>query len=422
MTSADNEQLRARLAQLTPQQRLELQRRLRETRPAGASTPAPAPTPAPSPRGDGSRAPRFSLFFFSSDAQHPAAATYDLVRRCAAFADEHGFHAVWMPERHYDPFGGPYPDPAVLAAAIAATTRRLRIRAGSVVLPLHDPLQVAERWAMVDNLSGGRVDISLASGWHPQDFVVSPGTFEPRKQVLAERLTQLRTLWAGGTLERTDGAGTTVSVAAYPRPVQTSLDVWLTSSSNPATWRTAARMGTNVLTALLEQSVEELAEKAAVYREAREAEGLAPDAGEITVMLHTLVGTDVDAVRRLAREPLQRYLRSHVDLFEKLVRSRGLDINLDQVTEQDKQTLVEMAFERYFTTNGLFGTPETALERVRALVAAGATEIACLVDFGVGHDAVVEHLVHLRRLADLATAEFDAGLEAAQPATVPAAV
>ena len=59
-------------------------------------------------------------------------------------------------------FGGLYPNPSVAGAALAAITERVDIRAGSCVLPLHDPIRVAEEWSLVDNLSNGRVGISFA--------------------------------------------------------------------------------------------------------------------------------------------------------------------------------------------------------------------------------------------------------------------
>src|SRR5262249_27857700 len=117
-----------------------------------ALTPAPAVT---------SSDPALSLFFFSS-SDDPAARDKDrLVREAAAFADGNGFQAVWFPERHFHRFGGLYPTPATLAAAAATWTRKLRLRAGSVVLPLHDPVRVAEEWSVVDNLSNGRVDLAF---------------------------------------------------------------------------------------------------------------------------------------------------------------------------------------------------------------------------------------------------------------------
>lgn len=87
----------------------------------------------------------FSLFYFGNAAPRGAPAdpagtlgrnTYDLVLEGAKFADRNGFTAVWTPERHFSPFGGLYPNPAVTGAAIAAVTERVAIRAGSVVGPL----------------------------------------------------------------------------------------------------------------------------------------------------------------------------------------------------------------------------------------------------------------------------------------------
>jgi acyl-CoA synthetase (AMP-forming)/AMP-acid ligase II len=109
-------------------------------------------------------APDFSLFYFASDASQDGD-KYRLLLDGARFGDENGFCAVWTPERHFHAFGGIYPNPSVISAAIAATTKNIGIRAGSCVLPLHHPVRVAEEWSVVDNLSGGRVGISFAAGW-----------------------------------------------------------------------------------------------------------------------------------------------------------------------------------------------------------------------------------------------------------------
>ena len=85
-----------------------------------------------------------------------------------------GFEAVWTPERHFHAFGGAYPNPRSSARRRRGRPDRIAIRAGSVVLPLHSPARVAEEWAVVDNLSGGRVGISFAPGWQPNDFVLNP--------------------------------------------------------------------------------------------------------------------------------------------------------------------------------------------------------------------------------------------------------
>lgn len=140
----------------------------------------------------------FSLFYFADGAAvAPGAGRYDLLLEGARFADEHGFAAVWTPERHFHEFGGLYPNPAVTGAAVAAVTRRVGIRAGSVVVPLHHPARIAEEWAVVDNISGGRAGVSLASGWNAVDFALRPEGYAGRKDAVIEAVGQLRSLWRG---------------------------------------------------------------------------------------------------------------------------------------------------------------------------------------------------------------------------------
>jgi len=122
---------------------------------------------------DEREAPDFSLFYFASDSGGTPQERYKLLLEGAKFADQEGFSAIWTPERHFHAFGGLYPNPAVTSAAIAAITTRLKIRAGSCVLPLHHPIRVAEDWAFVDNISQGRVGVSFASRQGaPIDFAI----------------------------------------------------------------------------------------------------------------------------------------------------------------------------------------------------------------------------------------------------------
>lgn len=379
-----------RLEDLTAEQRSLLRERLRER-----SRPQP-------PSGPG---PRWSLFFFAASHGRDARDQYQLMLECARFADRNGFEALWVPERHFDPFGAPYPSPAVLAAALATATTRLHIRAGSVVLPLHDPIRVAEDWAVVDNLSQGRTGMALASGWHANDFVFRPDAYDKRKEVLVDHLATVRSLFAGQQISRVDGAGKEIPLRTYPSPVGRDMPLWITSSSAEQTWRTGAEHGLNVLTGLVEQGVDAVADRVRVYHEALREAGRDPARHTVTAMVHTFIGTDTEDIREIVREPLTQYLQAHIELYEKLARSKDLAIDPDQVTQADKDTLAALAFERYFTSHGLFGTPQQALPMVQRLTGAGVGEIACLIDFGLPADTVLGHLEHLVRLRDLAGEE-----------------
>jgi natural product biosynthesis luciferase-like monooxygenase protein len=141
-----------------------------------------------------------SLFFFGGDSHHPDG--YRLLLEAGRRADANGFTAAWVPERHFTRFGGLYGSASVSAAALAATTTRLAIRAGSVVVPLHHPLRVAEEWAMIDNISNGRVGIAAATGWHVNDFVLSPDAYANRRDAVFEKLTLIQRLWCSSTRMR----------------------------------------------------------------------------------------------------------------------------------------------------------------------------------------------------------------------------
>ncbi|MDI1443026.1 non-ribosomal peptide synthetase [Polyangium sp. 6x1] len=344
------------------------------------------------------RSLEFSLFYFASAGAGDAGDKYRLLLEGARFADENGFSAVWTPERHFHAFGGLFPNPSVTAAALAASTKRVGIRAGSVVMPLHDPIRVAEEWAVVDNISEGRVGLSFASGWHADDFVFAPERFRERREEMYVGIDIVRRLWRGEVITRKGGAGQDVRVSTLPLPRQRELPFWVTASGDPATFRKAGEIGANVLTHLLGQTTEELAEKIAIYREAWKAHGHGPGEGHVTLMLHTFVGTDLASVREIVRDPFCNYLRSSVDLVRRLARSIGRDIDAEDFTEDDLDALMRYAYNRYFETGGLFGTPESCLPTVERLAALGVNEIGCLVDFGIDTDAVLSSLDHLATL------------------------
>jgi natural product biosynthesis luciferase-like monooxygenase protein len=340
-----------------------------------------------------------SLFYFASaDASANDTERYRLVLDGARFADTHGFRAVWTPERHFHQFGGLYPNPSVLSAAIAAVTTQIDVRAGSVVLPLHSSLRVAEEWALVDNISRGRVGIAFASGWHTDDFAFFPDRYTDRKQHMLAQIAEVHRLWAGESLRVRGGAGNEIDVRVFPKPVQPTLPTWVTASGSPETFRMAGESGSNLLTHLLGQTVTQVATNISVYRRARAEAGYEPETGTVTLMLHTFVGDDRDAILQAVRGPFTQYLRSSVGLIENFVRSMDVPLDLAAMSEADMTALLDHAFERYAHDSALFATPGQAIAMLRGLQDVGVDEIACLIDFGLSADDVLSHLPALNQV------------------------
>ena len=208
-----------------------------------------------------------------------------------------------------------FPSPAVMAGALAMATENLSIRAGSVVLPLNNPVRVAEEWSLVDNLSDGRVAISFASGWQPQDFALAPEAYADRSERMFDGIADGAIALARrepriGRRRWQDGRGNDASPSGAARIANVGDRRWITGDVQ-ARWRHRR----NLLTHLLGQSIDELAANISLYRASWREHGHAAE-GRVALMLHTFVSDDEATVRTEAHGPLKDYLKGSVGLFD----------------------------------------------------------------------------------------------------------
>jgi len=174
------------------------------------------------------------------DLRNPARYRRDPVElyRCALRlceeADDLGIDMVWVSE-HHGFADGYLPQPLTFLAAVAARTRRLRIASGVTVAPLRPAALVAEEAAVVDLLSGGRLELGLGAGYVESEFAIygAPG-FRRRHRLTDACVGQIRRLWAEGVVT--------------PAPVQPSVPIWLGYQS-PAGAKRAGLLGTGLLSA-----------------------------------------------------------------------------------------------------------------------------------------------------------------------------
>lgn len=331
---------------------------------------------------------QLSLFYFADAAtgKKSTGNTYQLLLDGARYADANGFAAVWIPERHFHPVGGLYPNPAVLGAAVAMVTERLHIRAGSVVVPLHHPLRLVEEWSVVDNLSNGRVGISLASGWNPRDFVLAPGVYEHRRDSTFETVQILRSLWAGEPF----GEGAS-KVSTFPPPVA-PLQLWISSSGTLDTFEEAGRAQASVLTHLVKQDIPELTKKITAYRTALAQTG-SSWRGHVTLMLHTYLAPSREQALRDAQTPLEDYLIGSLTPYR-----AGTSQRVHPETHETVRAQIKGSTQRYLNEAGLIGDLNYAKQVIDLCHTAGVDEIACLIDFGLRHERVMDGLDQLSAL------------------------
>lgn len=345
---------------------------------------------------------KFSFMFFSS-ASYEEDDPYKFPLDVARYADVNNFHSVWVPERHFDEFGGIFTNPPITLAAFSTITNQVQLRAGSYISPLHNTIRSAENWSVLDNLSKGRVGISFGSGWNVNDFIFFPDRYKTRHSIMYSQIEEMQRLWSGSTIEKINSYGKSVPIQLFPKPYSNSLPIWITSSGHPDTYVSAGRYGANILTHMINQDISTLKERISTYKDARQEHGYDRDSGEITLMLHTFIAPTEEKVLEYAKKPFREYLRSAVKLENKAAKgggsiSGGLQCDAHDIPTDLMEELLDITFEKYYSTASLVGTIDKCKLFLKKIKEVGVTEVACLIDFGVEPSIVMSHLDFIQKL------------------------
>jgi alkanesulfonate monooxygenase SsuD/methylene tetrahydromethanopterin reductase-like flavin-dependent oxidoreductase (luciferase family) len=135
-------------------------------------------------------------------------------------ADRIGMHSVWIGEHHFNR-RGTVSCPGMLLAAIAREAKRVRLAPAVTVLPMHNPIAVAEEWATLDQISGGRVDFAMGRGYDPIEYAPFGADFERSAEMFTEGCELLWKLWSEkGPVSFSGNFYKCGPIEVTPRPVQ----------------------------------------------------------------------------------------------------------------------------------------------------------------------------------------------------------
>jgi alkanesulfonate monooxygenase SsuD/methylene tetrahydromethanopterin reductase-like flavin-dependent oxidoreductase (luciferase family) len=166
----------------------------------------------------------------------------------AVYAEEVGLHSAWIGEHHFSTLGV-LSCPDLVLANVAARTRHIRLAPAVAVLPLHHPIRVAEQWATLDLLSGGRVDFAAGRGYDRREYLPFKVSFEDNQAIFEEGMEVVRRLWASDTPISHHGKHYRFEdVAITPKPVQRPIPAYVASFSQPSI-ELAGRLGCGLIVA-----------------------------------------------------------------------------------------------------------------------------------------------------------------------------
>lgn len=226
-------------------------------------------------------------------------------------AERLGFSHGWVAEHHFSDYGT-LGGPPVFLAALAARTTTMRVGAAISVLPFHDPLRVAEDYAALDVISGGRLDFGVGRGYQPGEFEGFEIPMSEARDRFLEYLDIITLAWRGGRFDFDGEFRTIKNLVVRPTPVQDPIPTYVASTS-PETFDMMADRGYSIMGTLLTNSARSLAPKLSEFRER------VPTVAMLPVLMPVYVG---DTMADALREPIPE-LEWYFETVGKLLPNKG---------------------------------------------------------------------------------------------------
>jgi alkanesulfonate monooxygenase SsuD/methylene tetrahydromethanopterin reductase-like flavin-dependent oxidoreductase (luciferase family) len=214
----------------------------------------------------------FGVFFLMQrDERWSEQAVYDSGLEQMLTAESLGYHSVWLAEHHFNDYGL-CPAPPVLASFVAARTTTLRFGMGVSLLPLHHPVDLAEQLAVLDVVSGGRLDVGIGRGGTLQDYQTFRSERAEARGRVEEGIALMRQCWSGAPFDFTGQFHSAERLHVRPRPVQRPHPPLFVAANSEDSVLSAARLGLPTLSSFF-VPLPELQRRHRLYREAAQAVG-----------------------------------------------------------------------------------------------------------------------------------------------------
>ncbi len=327
----------------------------------------------------------------------------------ALHAEKVGMHSAWIGEHHFNSLGV-LSCPDMVLAYVAANTKHIRLAPAVCVLPLHHPIRVAEQWATLDLISGGRVDFACGRGYDKREYAPFRVSFDDNQGIFEEGLELVRRLWlAEGRISHHGKYYSFDDVRITPKPIQRPLPSYVGSFSKPSI-ELAARLGCGLIVApfAAAMSFGGLKQVADLYHGTCAKHGKKPGRLMCSYFMHF---ADDKAAEDAARARQVRYYkecvipafpgdpktappsyRYFIDIVDRLQKVRPEDLTENSV---------------------LLGSPARMIETLKKVEAAGIAEVILYVNVGLKpHGQVKDEMS--RFMAEVAPAFAGARKEAAE--------
>jgi alkanesulfonate monooxygenase SsuD/methylene tetrahydromethanopterin reductase-like flavin-dependent oxidoreductase (luciferase family) len=321
----------------------------------------------------------FYLLDYHPEVHGTEADVYQRVTDEIVQAEEWGFNSVWFTEHHFTNYGGIFPHPMMFCAAAAQRTKTIRFGLAVSLIPYHRPVRIAEDVAMLDIISGGRVDFGAGRGfikWEHDNLGVpmeeSRIRFQEGMDIIARAWSQEEFSYEGKIYKHHN-------VTVLPRPVQKPHPpIWVAGTRTPDSFQWIGEMSYNLMIVPFLAELESTDGLVGLYRKSLPANAKTDTFAAFMMYIHP----NADEAVREGREYFDKYIGTHAAAVAKsrpVTPSPDFAHHAAGAAKMAKTTFEDLQAQKRI----LFGSPEYVAENLIGLARRfGITQVCCQFNFG----------------------------------------
>jgi alkanesulfonate monooxygenase SsuD/methylene tetrahydromethanopterin reductase-like flavin-dependent oxidoreductase (luciferase family) len=271
--------------------------------------------------------------------------------------DRVGFDTVWLGELHFSRSFSILSDPLMVLAAAAQRTRRIRLGTAVTLLPMHNPIKIAEEASICDILSDGRLEFGVGRGTAPVHYAGYDIPMEESRERFDEALDYILAAWGGERFSHSGKYFHAENVSLVPRPIQTPHPTVRIAANSPDTFPFAAKRGFPIFATPLINPPDKLLEGLAVYRSTLPK-------GDTALAFPVHVANSREQARAEVEQGLLRFLR---EAGERLRPLGAGDIKSFEAFQAVLARIDKVTYDDMDHDMGVFGPPDYCIERIKAL-------------------------------------------------------
>ena len=279
-------------------------------------------------------------------------------------AEEQGLDGVWLAELHFNPTRSVMSSPIVIASSIATRTKRLRVGMAVYVLPLSNPLRIAEEVATVDHISEGRFEFGIGRSGFARSYDVFSIPYGESQERFAESLKIILQAWKGEEFSYEGKYYNVEKATISPVPYQQPHPPLRIAANSADTFIRLGEAGHPIFVGLRGMDIPELQENVNQYRKSWQKAGH-PGQGDISLRIPVYAGETIEQAMDDPFESISGYFGRMGSLYRERAGKAGLEVT--ELADGRAERLAALSYDDMLKTKIAFGTAESLVDRFTQL-------------------------------------------------------